>query len=175
VSAFDAKGALTPAACEILALNPAERDTLEGALKRAEAEYAAWFKGAVQRVEPAGDVVADYRVPANPEMANLIQAEGGALMLATLGPERAALIPDYAHSWLYHHAGLGTTGLRLTVRRNPEGQQPPLWFQVTSESGNSGAGAVGRENVPEPFRDVFPGGWNDLAQREGFTLPDDSQ
>jgi hypothetical protein len=169
---IDEKGVFTPTACGILALTPAERATIEAAFKRAEAEHTEWVKTAVQRVEPAGDIVADYRLPANPNLAERIKPEGEALLSETLGSERAGLIPGYAGAWLFGHGNLGATAIRFTVRRHPDGQQSPLWWQI--EGGNSGSSdKIRSSDFPDVFRPIFPGGWRDLAQREGFALPDD--
>jgi hypothetical protein len=36
---------------------------------------------------------------------------------------------------------------------------------------SSSSGDVAPGNFPDLFRSFFPGGWRDLAQREGFALP----
>lgn len=168
---FERNGTLTPTACAVLGLTSAERATIEAALKRAEAEHAAWVKTAVERVPPAGDVLADYRLPANPKLAHQIQDDGTALLTETLGPERAKFVPEYAGSWLFNHGELGEKSVRLTVRRHTDGTQPPLWYQFELPGGDSCSGDVTPAQFPEVFRSVFPGGWRDVAQREGFALP----
>jgi len=171
---IDDKGAFTPTACGILGLTPAERATIEAAFKRVEAEHAEWVKTAVQRVEPEGDIVADYRLPANTNMAERIEAEGKTLLLETLGPERAELILGYAGAWRFGHGDLGATAILFTVRRHPDGQQPPIWWQIEAEGGNSASSdRIRSSDFPDVFRPIFPGGWRDLAQREGFALPND--
>jgi hypothetical protein len=172
---IDHNGAFTPAACAVLGLTPAERATVEAALKRAEAEHAAWLKTALQRVEPAGDILADYRLPANPKLAQQIEDEGTSLLAETLGPDRAKLVHDYAGAWLHGHATLGATSVRLTIRRRTQGTEPVLWFQQEQEGGNISCYDIGPGSFPDLLRSTFPGGWHDLAQREGFTLPPEFQ
>jgi hypothetical protein len=172
LSAIESNGTFTATACAILALTPMERATVEAGLKRVEAEYAAWAKTAVQRVEPAGDVLADYRLPANPELAHRIEEEGTALLLGTLGPDRAKLVRYYADSWALQHGTLGESSFRYTVRRHTDGTQPPLWQQFEYGGAGGGAGDLRSGDFPEPLRSLFPGGWRGLAQREGFALPE---
>ena len=168
---IDDKGAFTPTACAILGLTSAERDTVEAALKRAASEHADWAKTAVQRIEPAGDIVADYRLPANPDLGERIETEGEALLKETLGPDRAGLVRQYAGTWIFTHGNLGQTPVRFTVHRHPDGRQPPLW-SICEAGGTSGSSDVSPGSFPDLFRGVFPGGWRDLAQREGFALPE---
>jgi hypothetical protein len=136
-------------------------------------EHAAWVKTAVQRVEPAGDVLADYRLPPNPELAHQIEEEGTALLVETLGPDRAKLVHDYAGAWILQHGTLGESSVRFTVRRRTDGTQPPLWQQFEYQGGGGSSGDVTPGSFPDLFRSLFPGGWRDLAQREGFALPED--
>jgi hypothetical protein len=168
-------GTFTPVACAILNLTPGERATVEAALKRAEAEHEAWLKTAVQRIEPAGDVVADYRLPANPKLAHQLEDEGTALVTEAVGPERADLVHKFAESWRFTHGDLGEKGIQLTVRRHTDDTQPPLWWLMEEQGGSRCSSDVRSKQFPELFRSVFPGGWSDVAQREGFALPEDFQ
>jgi len=172
---IDQKGSVTPTACAVLGLTATERAAIEAALKRAEAEHAAWVATALQRVEPAGDVLADYRLPANPKLAKQMEDEGTSLLTETLGPERAKLVQEYAGAWREGHATLGEKGVRFTVRRRTEGTQPVLWFQQQDQDGNSSSYDIRPGGCPDLLRSLFPGGWRDLAQREGFELPADFQ
>jgi len=168
----DQKGIVTPTACAVLGLTPTERATIEAALKRVEAEHAAWMATAVQRVEPAGDVLADYRLPANPKLAQQIEYEGTALLTETLGPDRTKLLQEYAGAWCGGHGNLGEKGIRFTVRRRTEGTQPVLWYQQEEQDGTSSSCDVSPGDFPDLLRSLLPGGWRDLAQREGFPLPE---
>jgi hypothetical protein len=168
---IDRNGTPTPTACAVLGLTPAERGTIEAALQRAAAEHETWVKTAVQRVEPTGDVVADYRLPANTNLAQRIADEGTALLTEPLGPERARLVHKYAGTWLVRHGTLGEKSVRFTVRPRADGTQPALWYQLEFQDHSSSSGDVAPGNFPDLFRSFFPGGWRDLAQREGFALP----
>ena len=168
---IDRNGTPTPTACAVLGLTPAERGPIETALKRAAAEHETWAKTAVQRVEPAGDVLADYWLPANTNLAPQIAEEGTALLTEPLGPDRARLVRKYAGTWLLRHGMLGEKSIRFTVRPRADGTQPALWYQLEFQDHSSSSGDVAPSNFPDLFRSFFPGGWRDLAQREGFALP----
>lgn len=173
LNGVDTNGVFTPTACAVLGLTPEERAPIEAAFQRVEADYAAWAQTAIQRVEPAGDVLADYRLPANPTLAHQIENEGMALLLGTIGAERGKLVHEYAASWITRHGNLGENGVRITVRRHTDGTQPPLWMQIAIQNGNTDSGGLAPANFPQQLRSLFPGGWRDVAQREGFTLPKD--
>jgi hypothetical protein len=168
-------GALLPATCAVLGLTPAERAASETAFQRAEAEHAAWVKSAVQRVEPAGDILADYWIPANPELARQIDAETKALLSETLGPDRADLVKRWSNAWWFRHGGMGRDNFRFTVRRHTDGGSQPLWYALVVPEYEVASTMDGDVTPTTPFpellRSVFPGGWRDLAQREGFALP----
>jgi hypothetical protein len=173
VPEFERDGVLTPAACAALVLTPDERATIETALKRAEAEHAAWAKTALQRVEPAGDVLADYRLPANPELARQLYAEQKALLSTALGPDRAGMVRSWSDRWWLRHWSLGERNSRFTVRRHTDGRSQPLWHELTLGPilGITDGALTPDAVFPDLLRSVFPGGWRDLAQREGFALP----
>jgi RNA polymerase sigma factor (sigma-70 family) len=168
-------GPLIPATCAVLGLTPAERAASETAFLRAEAEHAAWVKTVVQRAEPAGDILADYWIPANPELARQIEAETKALLSVTLGPDRADLVQRWSNAWWFRHGGLGRDNFRFTVRRHTDGGSQPLWYALVVPEHEVASTMDGDVTPTTPFpellRSVFPGGWRDLAQREHFALP----
>jgi hypothetical protein len=166
-------GALRPAVCDMLALTSQERAAIEAAHQRAEAIHAAWFDTAVQRVTPSEEVVAQYEVPANPDLAQKIQQEELAPLADILGQERFALLQQWDGAWISEHGDLGARSVRLTVHNTPS-REPPLWYQVESERWSSGSD-VAPDSFPPLFRGAFPGGWPEIAQRDGFQLPDDFQ
>jgi RNA polymerase sigma factor (sigma-70 family) len=168
-------GPVIPATCAVLGLTPAERATAEAVFQRAEAQHAAWVKTAFLRVEPAGDIVADYWIPANPELAQQIEAEEKALLSEALGPDRAELAKGWSNAWWFRHGTLGSDTFRFTVSRHTDGRSQPLWYALVVPENQARATQDGDITPTTPFpellRSVFPGGWRDLAQREGFALP----
>ena len=167
LSGANTQGELTPTLCEILALTPEERAAIEAALQRMAATHQAWFNTAIERFEPSGDIVADYRVPANPELMELYQKEMG-LLSETLGSDRVELLKRFTGEWKLYHGAMGEEAVRLTVHTSPG---RPLW-SLTEWGVNSGTCDVGNEPLDSLFLGLFPGGWRDLAKREGFALPE---
>jgi hypothetical protein len=181
LSAIDLHGKLKTPACTVLALTPEEHAAIEGAMRQAEAEHAAWTVTNVLRIEPSGDVVAHYTIPANRDQARTILEPLIAKVNAAIGAERMALLRAYAGGWFVGLGTLGDQDTTLIVRRYREGNRSRLACEFRSEpvegdpdgDRNMGVGELTREPIPSAFRAVFPGGWRELAEREGFALPDD--
>ena len=104
-------------------------------------------------------------------------------MLATLGPERAELFRDYAQSWHFGRGTFGQQQIDFTVRRFGDDDQQCLRGEYASkpnpgaedENSDFGVFDVTPSSFPDLFLGVFPGGWRELAQREGFNLPKEFQ
>ncbi len=164
-------GEVSPTLCDVLALTAQERTAIEAACQRADATYAAWFKTAVAPVAPSGEIVAEYRAPANPDLARKIQQQEISTLAALLGPERLDLLPGFGNAWMEAHGSLGEETVRFTVHYAAN-RQPPLWFQM-DHGGSSSCADVQPDSFPALFRGIFPGGWRDVAQRGGFQLPEE--
>lgn len=175
------KAKLTEAALEALAITPSERAGLESLTKQQSAERAAWTKEHIKREEPSGLVVAKYTLPLNLELSQSQHSAFTNNIMATLGAERGDLFRDKAWSWMesqgmlsgpqsaYANQPTSLTFKRYAANRTELG--------YTLQQGNSmmSAGVLPWQSFPEAFRSVFPGGWRELAQREGFELPKEFQ
>ncbi len=173
------QGVLTPTVCDVLAITPEERASLESLVQRTAGDYLVWMKTNVTRMEPSGDVLAKYVIPANPELSQRLMFEGGVGVLGAVGAERTELCRNFAMQWVQQHALLGQSSVSLIVRRSIEGDRQRLEAKcdTTLWGGNSSTGwaDLSPASFPDLFRALFPGGWRDLAQRENFALPDDFQ
>lgn len=165
---LDSSARATDTACDLLALSPDEQSALGTILERAR--QGQWLR--VERAEPAGDVVAQYAVPA-PDPAflrsqsNLFVTE----ITGLLGPERAGLLlPD---AWREFKSGLAPAKAEtMTIRRAVVDGAPDLIWEM--QYGDQVATAPVRyAHYPSGwFLMVFPGGWQTVADREGFELPE---
>jgi hypothetical protein len=170
------RGVLTPTVCDVLAITPEERASLEALMQRSEATYFGWVQANVQRFEPSGDIVAKYVIPANPGLAQRLMMEGGVGVLGAVGAERTELCRNFATDWVLKHGFLGLSSVSLTVQRLPQGGQPRLQAKCdTTGHGTTGWADLTPASFPELFRAVVPGGWRELAQRDNFELPADFQ
>jgi hypothetical protein len=180
--AVDQRGTLQAPVCTVLAITADERAAVAGAIQQAQTDHAAWTITNVLRIKPSGDVVAHYTIPANRDQARTILEPLMEKVNAAIGPERMALLRDYAGGWFVGLGTLGDQNTTLIVRRYSEGNRSRLACEFRSEPAEGdppegdrmmGVGEVIREPIPAAFRTVFPGGWRELAEREGFALPDD--
>ncbi len=165
---------LTPTACAVLAITPDEQARLEALMQQSESAYFGWVQTNVQRIAPAGDIVAKYVIPANLSLGQRLMMEGGMGVLAAVGEERTELCKTFATEWVLRHGYLGFSSVTLTVERFSDGGQQRLQARCdTSDHGSTGWAELTPSSFPPAFRAVFPGGWPELAQRENFQLPED--
>jgi hypothetical protein len=125
----------------------------------------------IQRSEPSGDVVAQYTVPPldsafEQGLSNRLAAE----IAAAVGPERTGLFLPQA--WREFRSDLTPTEAEtMTVRRSVVDGEPDLICEMT-RGARVDTTPVRYAQVPSGwFLKAFPGGWEKLAQQEGFELP----
>ena len=162
---------LTDAVCGVLAVTPSERSAIEGTAQKVMADYRAWVENHLERTEPHGDMVAEYKVSIGPEFSQSASNSFTGQVLTTLGSERGELLLRYAAEWM-HSLGLeGSEPTTLTVNR--QGHRDNNYYLYTIKSGYSTMTTAVNpwQPMPEAFKPLFPGGWADLAAREGFELP----
>jgi hypothetical protein len=165
----------TDVARAVLAITPEENAALETLAQRLTADYRSWAKSHIQREEPGGDVVAKYSLIADPTFSQGLTDAFVNGVLSALGQERGELLRDYAYHWMSEHGmksvGVLETGTSLVVKRYRSGDEARLSFELRRGGGTMSADVSPRQPFPESFSPLFPNGWKDLAQREGFELP----
>lgn len=166
-------GKLTDAARAALVITPDEQAAIDAGLLNVDNEYNAWALAHTKREDPSGDVVAKYVLPADPHSSNTLQSLSAVVRSALNSDERDQLFFHYSWQWGDAH--------QLTVPAL-EGW-PCQTTMVVQRSGNSlmlnmkqpnssiSRSITPSQPFPEAFLPLFPGGWQDLAQREGFELP----
>jgi len=183
---------LSDAAIATLAITPSERSAIETMTRQLGDTRAAWAKEHVQRTEPSGDIVAQYSLPAYTDLAQSQLAIFTNGIVSALGAQRAQWLQDHSDRWMED------TGLRagpdfskvppeLLANLPPDAVQPKPttlkliryqsgddWYincQLEQAGGNMTCGISPWQPFPEAFKSLFPGGWKELAEREGFELP----
>ena len=165
---------MTETACNVLAITPEERARVEASAERLAAEFQAWALAHVQRAEPEGNVLARYTLPPDSEFSqSLSNAFSGGVMEA-LGQERGELLLGYAQSWMADLAMRGGSSTMTIKRYGPDMERLGLELK-TPDGGTMFTDISPHQRFPEGFRSIFPGGWVELAQREGFRLPKEFQ
>jgi hypothetical protein len=163
------KNQLTDTVCSVLAITPEERAGIESVMADLAGDLKNWVMSHAQRTEPQGDIVAKYSLPFESEFSQSLSNRFAAGVIGALGTERGQLMLDYASSWMLDMQMRGAVATTLTVKRTADGPER-LSFQVINPNGGSMEGPPFQQ-FPEAFRIIFPGGWVDVAQREGFQLP----
>jgi hypothetical protein len=172
VSMNGMKGArLTDAVCGVLAVTPSERSAIEATTQKVVDDYRAWAENHLERTEPHGDVVAEYKVTIGPEFSQNANNTFTGQVISTLGAERGELFLRYASEWM-HSLGLeGSEPTTLTVNRQANRDDNYYLYTIKGAYSTMTTAVNPWQPFPEAFRPMFPKGWADLAAREGFELP----
>jgi hypothetical protein len=150
-------------------ISPEERSAVEAAVGRSRSEILS----RAQRGEVSGDVVAQYTFPVDPALEQAISNSFAVDINGALGAERADLF--LGRGWPELRRSLPLSGeddVTMTIRRS--GEDAPSKLSCEIRQGDSVSVRPVQYGVyPSSwFVLLFPGGWSDLAAREGFRLPD---
>jgi hypothetical protein len=183
---------LADVARAVFAITPAEQGEIETMTQQLGDARTAWAKEHVQRTEPSGDVLAQYSLPVDAEFSRSQLAVFTNGIFNALGNERGQWLQNHSIGWMMDvglrngqdfskipeelraampTAEYETQPTTLTVERYKSGDEWRMNYRL-KQAGNSMMTSVSPwQPFPEAFRPIFPGGWEDLAQREGFELP----
>lgn len=162
---------LNQTACDVLAITPDERATLEAAIQSLNDDYQAWAQAHTRRGEPSGNIVAQYTLSADNDFSLSLSNRFASAVTSTLGEQRGSLLMQYSSSWMEQVGMNGGDDTVLTVRRQHGGDEPAYGYEVKQGGGINSSVIAPHQGFPGAFRPLFPNGWTDLAQREGFPLP----
>jgi hypothetical protein len=178
-------GKLTDLTATVLSLTPGERSQVDEALQRVQTAVRSWALAHVERIEPQDDEVAHYRLPFDPEltpsMSNYLataiaDAVGGERTEVFLAPHASRWIRDIT-PYLYKSEPMALMTLIVNRYVNQDGDSW-LGAQFGWLGGQGFKSLVPpkepltlQSSFPEAFRSIFPNGWADVAEREGFELP----
>ena len=170
------RGKLTDMAATVLAMTPEERGQVEAAMQRVQTDFNAWALAHVERSEPKDDVVAQYTLPGDPAMSQSISDNLATGVFDALGKERAELILASASQWMSDIGLHGKPG-KIIVKRVLAGNEQRLKVEILYPLGNTVSLDLTQylRSFPAAFRSIFPDGWADVAKREGFELPPETQ
>jgi len=159
-------GKLSEAAVSIFDLTPEERGQVEAVLRQGQAQFNDWTLAHFRRNEPKGDVVADYALEGD---RALWLSVSNNLALA-VGRERADLILDISRDQMASEIGVSPGPRTIIIRRESLGSGERLEAKILTP-GLGWSGNLPGVPFPAAFRPIFPNGWADVADREGFSLP----
>ena len=164
---------LSDALCGVLDIQPSERTALDSVLQQIHADHAAWVVANARREAPSGDILAKYHIPANPELGSSFSNALASAASTTLGDDRAGFFVEYVGNSMYQSRLLAGNESTLMIERYLANNQPRLRCEVKSQHSSSSHDITRHQTFPAAFRPLFPGGWKELAERDGFELPDD--
>jgi hypothetical protein len=176
-------GKLNDSVAALLALTPQERSQIEAAIERVQMDLKDWAVSHTERTEPGDDVLAQYTLQSAPPMSITNHFTE---VFSAIGKERTERI--MIGSWQDRINGsiakwMGDIGLSdkpvtMILKRFSEANRQLVKARVfTPDSAKPGeAGAerwyeISNRNFPGAFRPLFPNGWADVAEREGFEIP----
>jgi hypothetical protein len=155
--------------CGLLAITPDEQRQIDSAADTARNNFVQWAKSNLQREGPSDDQLVRYTIPASPEIARSLTNELYGGFCKIIGVERSQLLWKYEAYWFEMKAGqFGAVSNALTIMKRPDDSQSSIWY-VYWPQGHGGP--VPQEALPGTFAALFPGGWAEIAQREGIELP----
>jgi hypothetical protein len=138
------------------------------------ADYKTWLQTHARREAPSGDVLAKYVLESDPEFSASALLTFTNLISTTLGSERGGLFQQYAWNIMEAFGMFGadwayTEPTSMTIKR----QGDYLQMELRQARSMMSCGLSSWQPLPPAFAPLFPGGWAELAQREGFELPEE--
>lgn len=161
----------------VLAITPEEQQSVEAAFAEALGAVAVWAKTNVQREGPSEDMLVRYTIPADPAFEQTLTNKLFLTINAAVGDERGELMRKFFEHWRISEDGaIGERTNILSIHRISG--QPGLgyragWKWEHSEAINTYPEPIKPKNFPYAFLFPFPGGWQEVAQREGLDLPEE--
>jgi hypothetical protein len=150
-------------------ISPDEQAGIKAALEAARKESFAH----VERLEPSGDIVAQYQIQLDANAAT-VSNQFFLKISGALGAMRAEAFCPGAFREVASALGPCAVGpLTLTVRQMSANGEPDLMWE-TNQGGRYSQGLVRSGYDPTISKwllRVFPGGWQPLLEREGITMP----
>ena len=156
---------------------PEEQQSVEVAFAEAFEADAGWAKANMQREGPEGNMLVRYTLPTDPAFEQALTSKLFSTIKAAVGEERGDLLRAYFEQYrLYADGGIVDRTNILEVHRLSG--QPGLgyrsgWKWENSEAINTYPEPIKPNRFPAAFFFVFPGGWQEVAEREGFELPEE--
>ncbi len=175
-----------------LALTDDEQSSINDLAKQISDARIAWDQQHLQRTEPSGNIVAEYSLPVDADFSQSQRAIFTNGIVNILGAQRAGWFQNQSQQWQLDNglvvsqdfANLPADFLQslpdsvrtpqpttMILEANQSGNETQINLTL-KQSGNTMNTTISPyQPVPGAFKPLFPGGWQEIAQREGFKLP----
>jgi len=177
-------GKLTAAALGVLAIAPQEQSQLEDLMSRLQGQYDSWLSTHVRKLPPNTNKVLRYELPPDPEFFSSISNAFVSGAADILGPERGNLLLDFSTGWMHDHgmtismpATFDVAIVSTFVADRMGNVAHDYQYEATEivnlyqvNTNFSSRLIRPKEAIPAFIQPLFPGGWAEVAQREGFAL-----
>jgi hypothetical protein len=174
---FPDSGKLTDEVRDVLAITAEEQQAVEAAFAETFGVIGTWAKENVMREGPADEMLVRYTIPADSTFREALTNKLFSTINSAIGNERGEFLRNFFDVYrLYEDGAIGDRTNILSIHRItalPGYGYRSGWKWDHSESINTYPEPIKTNNFPYAFRFVFPGGWEELAKREGFELPDE--
>jgi hypothetical protein len=161
----------------VLAITTEEQRQVESAFAEAFDVIETWAKENTVREGPTDEMLVRYTIPADAAFQEALTNKLFSTINSAVGTERGELLHNYFdHNRLYEDGAIGDRTNILSIHRitaSPGYGKRSGWKWDHSESINTYPEPIKTNNFPYAFRFVFSGGWEEVAKREGFELPDE--
>lgn len=178
------RGKVSDVSATVLALTPAERNVVDDLGQQTENGIRQWVTANVQRDEPTTEYPLKLKIPGNATLAQDLSGRFTNGIATTLGMRRGEALLHYAADWMYwlnlkHTAGGPTSASDPTSvavhHYGRTGNGPELEVVIRRGSIVNSTPIRQNQTVPPIVNLLYPGGWEELAQREGLELPKEFQ
>jgi hypothetical protein len=161
-------------ACAVLSILPEERQQVDAAFANSWGEFAALARTNIQRDGPSGQMLVRFTIPGSEQIAQILTNHLFSNASGAIGSERAELLGPFASGWGWSAPFFAGVTNTLAVLQQPvTGGTSGLLCQRSGRS--EVTTQIDPQHFPPPWEKIFPGGWTEIARREGLELPQSKQ
>ena len=172
LQAFPSGSKLTALARGVLAVTPEEQPAVESAFAEALGAVADWARANVTRDGPANNMLVRYTIPADVMFDQVVSNQLFSALDAAVGRERTELMNlNFQYGRIYEDGYIAGRTNILEIHSLPGKSVLGYrdgWKWENFSSVITDPEPIKSNRFPAAFRFIFPGGWKDLAQREGW-------
>jgi len=169
---------LTPAVRSVLAITPEESKPVEAAFAAAQQKAADWAQSNLRWEGASNEMLISFTIPTDTQFERTLTNELFSSVANTIGQQRTELLRQYFDIYrIYEDGAIGSSTNKLSIWRVPG--KSGLFYKAGWDMGrwsaiNTYPEPIQMDRFPVAFRFVFPGGWEEIAQREGLQLQETS-